>query len=73
MPSTPVVVSRRQDKKGILDGKKSKQRDFEPMIIDHDTDIEWVTDFEPVAISESPGAGYTYSEIDVQPHLEIET
>jgi len=60
----------RQESTGFLGGKKTKQRDFEPVITDHDTGIEWLSDFAhdggdgmktpdtPISISRTVNGGF---------------
>lgn len=60
----------RHESSGFLGGKKTKQREYEPVIVDHDTGIEWVSDFAhdggdgmkrpdaPIAMSDTPASGF---------------
>ena len=60
----------RHDATGLFGGKKTKQRDFEPVIIDHDTGVEWISDFAydggdgmkrpdtPISMANQPNAGF---------------
>jgi hypothetical protein len=60
----------RHDSTGLFGGKKTKQRDYEPVIIDHDTGIEWMSDFAhdggdgmkrpdtPIGMADVPNGGF---------------
>lgn len=72
--AVPIPVGHRvtvrwyaQDKAGFFGKRKAKE--FQPVVIDHDTGIEWTSDFahdggvgikgpdQPIAIADAPAAG----------------